>query len=52
MEKNMIVSPWKVEGRIDYDKLIKYIEIELIDKSSTKLFQNLINNLRVKNFSS
>lgn len=38
MEKNMIVSPWKVEGRIDYDKLIKEFGVEKItDKTLDRI---------------
>ena len=34
----MIVSPWKVEGRIDYDKLIKEFGVEKItDKTLDRI---------------
>ena len=33
-KKNMVVNPYKVEGEVDYDRLIKYEDIEPFNKET------------------
>jgi len=47
-EEEMVVTPWRVEGKIDYDRLIKQFGTEPIDKELLKRIEKHTGSLHIQ----